>query len=120
MKDVSYHEASKEFIVKIFIPPEARNITAWVQPYKMNMVASFRICEEDFVAWAKKKEWELQEAEGSELNNVSNAGDPNGSVEIKDGLLYQWVYDIEDPGSTRKIYAYDRTDGTGYFTQIGD
>ena len=120
LKEVDYYEASREGVVKIFIPPEALNITGWIQPGRMQLVTSFRVCEDDFVAWAKTKEWDLKEVEGARVRNISRLGDPNDTVEISNGLLYRWVYDTKDPGSTFRVYAYDRTGETGYFTQLGD
>lgn len=120
LKDAPYSEARKGFIVRIFIPPEARKITAWVQPYRMNVVAAFQLSEEDFVAWAKSQEWELEEVQEVSVHNISRLGDANDKVDIKSGLLYRWIYDADDPGSTYRVYAYDRADGTGYFTQLGD
>ena len=107
LKNVAYPEASKEAVVKIFIPPEARDITAWIAPLRMNVVASFRISEEDFVAWAKTKQWNLKEVEDATVWNISRVGNPNDAVEIRNGLLYKWVYDAEDPSSTFRVYAYD-------------
>jgi len=120
LTNVTYAEAGKTTVVKTFIPPQAREITAWIMPFRMNVVASFRISEEDFRAWARTKRWKLDEAENAMLANISRVGDPNDQVSIQKGLVYRWVYDDQDPGSTFRIYAYDRITGTGYFTQLGD
>lgn len=120
LKDVGYSEASKEGAIRLFIPPEAREITAWIVPNRMNIVASFRIRENDFVAWARTKQWDLTEVEDARIENISRVGDPNGFEEIREGLVHRWTYDGHDPGTTLRIYAYDRAEEMGYFSQLGD
>jgi len=115
-----YSEISHEAIVKLFVPPQARNITAWIQPNKMQITASFSVGEQNFVTWADEKGWPLEEIYNHRIANVSKHADPNDGVTIKNGLWYQWHYDPYDPGTTMRIYAYDRSEGVGYFSQLGD
>lgn len=120
LRDVSYANASAQDPVRAFLPPEAQRITAWIMPYRMIIVASFRIGEDDFRAWAKAKRWNLAEIRKTTIENISRIGNPDDAVEIQDGLYYKWSHNPDDPGTTSRIYAYDRGEGTGYFSQLGD
>lgn len=116
----TYEEASRASVVRAFLSPHSSNVTAWIQPHRMNVTAAFDIPEAEFLAWAAKNGWQLQQIEDVAISNISRTGDPNDSVKIRDGWLYEWVYNDDDPGSTFRICAYDRMTGTGFFTQLGD
>ena len=117
---LDYATASKDLVVARFVPPEAGDITARITPFMSTITASFAVSEEAFVAWARKQEWRLEEVRDVEVNNISLTGDSNDRVTIREGWLYRWVYDPERPWRLLRIYAYDRSRGMGFFTQLGD
>jgi hypothetical protein len=86
----------------------------------MDCVVTFKVNEADFKNWAIKQNWKLEEVYNKRIDNVSKEGNPNDSVEIKEGLVYKWILNPSDPGSTIRIYVYDRINKVGYFTQVGD
>ena len=54
----------------------------------LRMVASFRIDEGDFIAWARQKQWDLREVRGVEVHDISATCDMNDSVLIRvDGYI---------------------------------
>lgn len=118
-KNLSYSKCNIS-VVKMFIPPQAQEITGWARPYHMDCVVAFKVNEADYRNWAVKNNWKIEEVRNERVNNISKNGIANDSIDIKEGLLYKWTYNPSDPGSTIKIYAYDRANGIGYFTQLGD
>lgn len=118
--NVGYEVIQREFVARKFIPVQARAISAWIAPGRMSIVAAFAIDEDEFVAWADRQGWPLKAIAQTRVQNISKRCDPNDAVTIPDGLLHKWQRVPTDPGGTIRIYAYDRTDGVGYFTQIGD
>lgn len=116
LSNCSYEDVSQEFVVRVSIPPQAKNITVWVQPSRMNITAAFAINEQEFLAWGQQQGWKLAPIRNQEVRNLSSEGNPNGSVTIVDG----WLFDEQRLDSTCRRSAYDRTTKTGYFTQLGD
>jgi len=84
------------------------------------MSASFLLSEEDFLAFAKDKQWPLERVSGLEVHNISPDADVNGSTTIVDGWLYQWVPYPEEVVPFTRIYAYDRSREMGFFMQLGN
>ena len=116
--NATYDEASKAGVVRVFIPPQADNITAWVRPGQMTIAASFEIQESDFVAWAQSKGWALGEITNITVDNISSEADGNGSEIVASGLMYKIDESSrENPNGLYRLYVYDRTRGIGYFTQ---
>jgi hypothetical protein len=120
IRGAQYEQLAGDWTVQEFLPPQSRDIRAWVRPFRTGIAASFRISEEDFVSWAQRNQWGLMEIHGVEVHNVSADCDPNGSVRIENGLLHQWTHDKERPWVLFRVYAYDRSNGLGYFTELVD
>jgi len=118
--NLDYEVASRDWLIQKWVPPQAWNISAYVEPFRNNMSASFHLSEEDFLAFAKDKQWPLERVSGLEVQNISPDADVNGSTTIVDGWLYKWEPFIEGRVAFTRIYAYDRIREMGFFTQIGD
>ncbi len=117
--NATYDEAAKAGVVRVFIPPQADNVTAWIRPGQMSIVASFEIQETNFVAWSQAKEWDLEEIAGVIINNISTIADPNGSETVVNGLMHKVsMSNRVNPNGLYRLYVYDRTKGIGYFTQL--
>ena len=117
---LDYATASKDLVVARFVPPEAGDITARITPFMFTITASFAVSEEAFVAWARKQEGHLEQVNDVEVSNISLTGDANDCVTIREGWLYRWRPHPEDPSGLVRLYAYDRSRGMGFFTQLGD
>ena len=120
VRGVQYSDVCAEPAVKGFLPPQSRDICAWIRPLRSAVVASFRIDEGDFIAWARQKQWDLREVHGVEVHGISANCDMNDSVPIRDGWLYQWTYDPAYPWRFFRVCAYDRRQGLGYITEGKD
>ena len=118
--NLDYDVASRDRLIQQWVPPQSRNISAWVKPFRCEMSASFLLSEEDFLAFAKNKQWPLERVSGLEVHNISPDADVNSNTTIVDGWLYQRVPPPEKVVPFVRIFAYDRSREMGFFTQLGD
>jgi len=118
--NLDYEVASRDWLIQKWVPPQSRNISAWVMPFRCKMSASFLVSEEDFLAFAKDKQWPLEKVSGLKVHNISPDADVNGNTTIVDAWLYQRVPPPEKVVPLVRIYAYDRSREMGFFTQLGD
>jgi hypothetical protein len=118
--NLDYKVASRDWLIQKWVPPQSRNISAWVKPFRCVMSASFLVSEEDFLAFAKDKQWPLERVSGLKVHNISPDADVNGNTTIVDGWLYQRVTPPEQVVPFVRIFAYDRSREMGFFTQLGD
>lgn len=119
VRNVAYGQIANEWAVRRLIPPQARRISAWIRPYSRTIVAAFAIEQQEFVNWANARGWPLEEITQTTVLYISKRCDPNESVLIEDGFLYEWEYDPSDPSTTTLVYAFDKTEGVGYLTRHG-
>ena len=119
----SYEQAKRFDVIKAFIPPQAKDICYWSVPYRMILVANFKIDEEHFLEWANKKGWHLttisEANEGQHIPGLCSQAnvDPNvHDVYIKSGYVY-YEQLSETKEWERRIFAYDKDKGVGYFSQ---
>jgi hypothetical protein len=119
IRDAAYPDASKAAPIRVFVPPQARNITAWVRPGQMAVTAAFEIEEADFVTWARTKDWGLKDVVDTDICHISDNANPNGHLRIARGLLYERIDNPKTPSrGLIRIYAYDQAKKIGYFTQF--
>ncbi len=105
--------------MRVFIPTQAHQITAWVRPGQRSIAAAFEIEEADFVSWAHSKGWHLEEIVNQTIPNISADADPNGTETVTKGLMYKVdESNIDKPNGLYRLYVYDRGKGIGYFTQF--
>ena len=133
----SYGQARGLHIVQIYIPPQAKKINYnWMYG---NFQASFEISESDFIEWAQRKGWQLQEIRHLDRNGhgvlvnipLSDPYDPvpitiktnaNSHIILRRtvNIISGYFYENNSIKGLSERFIYDKDKGVGYFQRASD